>query len=48
MGETYVVRIQSVTGNYIQSLGIEDDGRQYEKKKKHTRTRVRTHTHIYI
>ena len=32
------------TGNYVQSLGVEHDGRQYEKKNVH----IHTHTHTYM
>ena len=38
-----------ITGNYIQSVVMEHDGRQYEKKKvyMYTHTHTRTHTYLY-
>ena len=38
------------TGNYIQSLGVEYDGKEYEKKNMciHIHTHIYTYTYTYI
>ena len=41
---SYEVLLYS-TGNYVQSLGVEHNGRWYEKKNIYT---LYTHTHIYV